>query len=894
MRRIPTGLVIAMRRYATLLFLIAVCSHSGAFAAEGDLDPSFGFNNVWGSIEERIPDDLRLRIAVDGYGRTVVAGVDESTDEIYLARFHSSPFHGLDAGFGSSGIAGLGILHGPDLGLDLVLQDDGKILRAGVGGSSLQAFVARCDAFGALDPAFGTGGVAYAIMSSDPGSRVAVAVQTDEGILLATRNSEDSRVVLTRFTSAGIFDAQTTHDVFVADPAGLDLALHVDGKILLGARDNLLGDGIVACFDASLVLDPAFGTGGIANLGPVAFTTDVAVATDGWGRTYLTAVHQAEGRVFAARLDFTGAVDSGFGSGGIVTAPPYSTSDAGCGLDVLDDGSFVLAGHDSTTAEVFICRYDETGAPDTGFGDAGHMSYPASDACDFAVAVDISHDGTIYVCGARDSSGPARIFAGRTDAEGIPIGTGVARYFSSNIPGHAMLVDQNDIIRIASHFGIHYGVAGYYPDGYPLGYWGINGIAYFYNIFPPSSAPSLPFDLAMSGDQEVLLASIHADQHFVQPMAAYGEIPPLMYSGLFTFDHSPVAVATQADGMVILAGADPSMQQTYLARFDETGTLDTSFDSDGIVHTGISFQLSADGLDVAVQPDGHLLLAGFAVTDHEGFVMRFDETGTPDATFGSSGVAYTGIPTEYTAYSQVAMQPLPDGGVLLSGYELDSGENYIVRLDPDGVVDTDFGDGGIARPGVATGFETEVFLIRQPDGRLLLSGTNVEGDLRSYVARFTADGALDTTFGDGGVTYLNFESFTGGLGQQSDGKIIVSGYSADMGGLFVARLLASTTGTAVEESPPHARAEVTVFPNPFNPSTTIRYALPDRAHVRLAVYDAGGREVAVLRDEVQAPGRQEARWDGIDDRGQPQGAGVYFARLDTGVETRFAKMIMVK
>jgi len=84
------------------------------------------------------------------------------------------------------------------------------------------------------------------------------------------------------------------------------------------------------------------------------------------------------------------------------------------------------------------------------------------------------------------------------------------------------------------------------------------------------------------------------------------------------------------------------------------------------------------------------------------------------------------------------------------------------------------------------------------------------------------------------------------------------------------------------------------YPNPFNPSTTIRYALPTRSHVRIGVYDVVGREVAVLRDGVQAEGQQEVRWDGADDKGQPLGAGVYFVRLDTERETRFAKMMMVK
>lgn len=83
-------------------------------------------------------------------------------------------------------------------------------------------------------------------------------------------------------------------------------------------------------------------------------------------------------------------------------------------------------------------------------------------------------------------------------------------------------------------------------------------------------------------------------------------------------------------------------------------------------------------------------------------------------------------------------------------------------------------------------------------------------------------------------------------------------------------------------------------PNPFNPSTTIRYTLPARAHVRVGIYDVAGREIALLKDEVQDMGEQEVRWNGEGHRGQPMGAGTYFVRLESGQETRLAKMMLVK
>jgi hypothetical protein len=84
------------------------------------------------------------------------------------------------------------------------------------------------------------------------------------------------------------------------------------------------------------------------------------------------------------------------------------------------------------------------------------------------------------------------------------------------------------------------------------------------------------------------------------------------------------------------------------------------------------------------------------------------------------------------------------------------------------------------------------------------------------------------------------------------------------------------------------------YPNPFGPSTTIRYSLPARSHVRLGVYDVAGREVAVIQDGVQAAGSHEARWDGADRGGTSLSAGVYFVRLDAGGETRTSKTMLMK
>ena len=85
------------------------------------------------------------------------------------------------------------------------------------------------------------------------------------------------------------------------------------------------------------------------------------------------------------------------------------------------------------------------------------------------------------------------------------------------------------------------------------------------------------------------------------------------------------------------------------------------------------------------------------------------------------------------------------------------------------------------------------------------------------------------------------------------------------------------------------------YPNPFNPSTTVRFAVPAPARVRLAVFDLQGRHVRTLRDGVvEGPGWHEARWFGTDDGGRPVAAGVYFCRLEADGFAATMRMVLVK
>ncbi len=84
------------------------------------------------------------------------------------------------------------------------------------------------------------------------------------------------------------------------------------------------------------------------------------------------------------------------------------------------------------------------------------------------------------------------------------------------------------------------------------------------------------------------------------------------------------------------------------------------------------------------------------------------------------------------------------------------------------------------------------------------------------------------------------------------------------------------------------------YPNPFNPSTTIEFAIPGTARVQLDIFDIASRRVRTLLDRSLVAGTHAALWDGCDDHGRPVSSGTYFARLRAGEHEVSRKMMMVK
>ena len=84
------------------------------------------------------------------------------------------------------------------------------------------------------------------------------------------------------------------------------------------------------------------------------------------------------------------------------------------------------------------------------------------------------------------------------------------------------------------------------------------------------------------------------------------------------------------------------------------------------------------------------------------------------------------------------------------------------------------------------------------------------------------------------------------------------------------------------------------YPNPFNPTTTIAYDLPQDGNVRLIIYDVMGREVTRLVNGFTPAGYHNVRWDARNALGEQVSAGVYFYHLQSGAHVKTQKMVLLK
>ena len=251
------------------------------------------------------------------------------------------------------------------------------------------------------------------------------------------------------------------------------------------------------------------------------------------------------------------------------------------------------------------------------------------------------------------------------------------------------------------------------------------------------------------------------------------------------------AVRLQPDGRIIVAGQSGvyPLFHAALARYNTNGQLDSTFGTGGKVIAALDAggdQLAA----VAVQPDGKIVAAGSVIHDNwqlSFLLARFNSNGTLDPAFGNQGVVATNFGDSYAAASAVVLHA--DGKITVAGVSgagpySELNDFALARYNSNGTLDQTFGNGGKLKthfPGLYNTGSRATAAVLQADGKLVVAGTyKNEATARAFaLARYNANGSLDTTFGSGGMVTTSMgsgDAIAFSVALLSGGRIVATGY----------------------------------------------------------------------------------------------------------------------
>jgi uncharacterized delta-60 repeat protein len=242
-------------------------------------------------------------------------------------------------------------------------------------------------------------------------------------------------------------------------------------------------------------------------------------------------------------------------------------------------------------------------------------------------------------------------------------------------------------------------------------------------------------------------------------------------------------VASQGDGKIVAAGRAivAGNDDFALTRYNNDGSLDSTFDGDGKVTTDFAGELDrASG--IAIQGDGRIVAAGggfFAGTLDFG-LTRYNPDGSLDTTFGGDGKVTTDFAGSSDQATGMAIQV--NGKIVAAGRTMVAGNSdfALTRHNADGSLDPTFsGDGRVATDFGA--FDEALAIAVQGDGKIVAVGfTTVSGNDDFALSRYNTDGSLDPTFsGDGKVTtdFAGSVEEAFGVAVQGDGRIVAAGFA---------------------------------------------------------------------------------------------------------------------
>ena len=405
-----------------------------------------------------------------------------------------------------------------------------------------------------------------------------------------------------------------------------------------------------------------------------------------------------------------GDLDPTFGTGGTLMTDINRSTDIANAVAVQADGKLVVVGetyknNDFSTEDFVVTRYNTDGTLDNTFGVRGRVRTDFPGLAAVPSSVVIQTDGKIVVAGGAF---PLFTFLGNFE---------IVRYNTNG--------------SLDASFGTGGIVTTTFPEG------------------------SYAFDVALQPDGKIIAA------------------------GTLFVDFMP---------------GEQSNTDFALARYNSDGSLDTTFGSGGTVATDF-FGNEDDAFSVLIQPDGKIVAVGSAnnpASFYDFAAVRYLSNGTIDSSFGVAGKVTTDFGDQnFDRARSAALQA--DGKIVAAGFAISQGggvQNFAVaRYTSSGVLDNTFSRDGKTQVDFGNCCQSATKVLLQSDGKILTVGgsSGESSDDDFLLARLTSRGQLDNTFGIGGEVRTSFGDLNGGANGaalQSDGKIVAVGFQATFSNQF--------------------------------------------------------------------------------------------------------------
>ena len=400
-----------------------------------------------------------------------------------------------------------------------------------------------------------------------------------------------------------------------------------------------------------------------------------------------------------------GDLDPTFGTGGMLMTDINRSTDIANAVAVQADGKLVVVGttynrNDYSNEDFVVVRYNTDGTLDNTFGSRGNVRTDFPGLAAVPSSVVIQSDGKIVVAGGA-----------------FPLFTFL---------GNFELVRYNSNGSLDTSFGNGGIVTTTFPQG------------------------SYAFDVALQPDGKIVAAG------------------------------------------TLFVNFDPGEQSDTdfaLARYNPDGSPDATFGTGGQVMTDF-VGMEDDAFSVLIQPDGKIVAVGSAnnpATFYDFAAVRYLSNGTIDATFGVGGKVSTDFGDQnFDRARSAALQA--DGRIVAAGFAISQNggvQNFAVaRYTSSGVLDTTFSRDGKTQIDFGNCCQSATKVLLQSDGKIItVGGSNGESSDDDFLlARLSPRGSPDTTFGVGGQVRTSFGDLNGGANGaalQSNGKIVAVGFQAN-------------------------------------------------------------------------------------------------------------------